>query len=43
MRSDEILAHWFFPYFIIAALRISSSVFFQMPPAGSEKRGKMVT
>lgn len=31
-RSDEIRAHWFFPYFITAALRISSSVFFHTPP-----------
>mmetsp|Transcript_14021 Transcript_14021/g.37875 ORF Transcript_14021/g.37875 Transcript_14021/m.37875 type:complete len:206 (+) Transcript_14021:2102-2719(+) len=29
---DEMRAHWFRPYFITAALRISSSVFFQMPP-----------
>ena len=25
--------HWFLPYFITAALRISSSVFFHTPPA----------
>jgi len=31
-RRDEIRAHWFLPYFITAALRISSSVFFQTPP-----------
>lgn len=32
IRREEIRAHWFLPYFIIATLRISSSVFFQMPP-----------
>jgi hypothetical protein len=25
-------AHWFFPYFMTAALSISSSVFFHTPP-----------
>mmetsp|Transcript_8259 Transcript_8259/g.30467 ORF Transcript_8259/g.30467 Transcript_8259/m.30467 type:complete len:215 (+) Transcript_8259:1905-2549(+) len=30
--SDEMRAHWFLPYFMTAALRISSSVFFQTPP-----------
>jgi len=30
--SDATLAHWFFPYFIIADLRISSSLFFHEPP-----------
>jgi len=31
-RREEIRAHWFLPYFITAAFRISSSVFFQTPP-----------
>jgi len=30
--SDEMRDHWFLPYFITAALRISSSVFFHTPP-----------
>ena len=30
--SEEMRAHWFLPYFITAALRISSSVFFHTPP-----------
>jgi hypothetical protein len=30
--SEEMRDHWFFPYFITAALRISSSVFFHTPP-----------
>jgi hypothetical protein len=30
--SDEMRAHWFLPYFMTAALRISSSVFFHTPP-----------
>ena len=31
-RSEEMRAHWFFPYFMTAALSISSSVFFHTPP-----------
>lgn len=30
--SEEMRDHWFLPYFITAALRISSSVFFHTPP-----------
>ena len=30
--KDAILLHWFFPYFMTAALRISSSVFLHTPP-----------
>jgi len=30
--SEAIRDHWFLPYFITAALRISSSVFFHTPP-----------
>lgn len=30
--SDETRAHWFMPYFMTAALRISSSLFFHTPP-----------
>ena len=30
--NEEHRAHWFFPYFITAALRISSSLFFHTPP-----------
>lgn len=30
--SEATRAHWFFPYFMTAALRISSSVFFHTPP-----------
>ena len=30
--SEAILDHWFLPYFMTAALRISSSVLRQMPP-----------
>jgi len=31
-NNEATLAHWFLPYFMTAALRISSSVFFQTPP-----------
>ena len=31
-RSEEMRAHWFLPYFITAAFKISSSVFFHTPP-----------
>jgi hypothetical protein len=31
-RSEDMRAHWFLPYFMTAALRISSSVFFHTPP-----------
>ena len=34
VSSDEMRDHWFLPYFITAALRISSSVFFHTPPCG---------
>ena len=30
--NDEMRAHWLMPYFMTAALRISSSVFFHTPP-----------
>ena len=30
--NEAMRAHWFFPYFITAALRTSSSVFFHTPP-----------
>ena len=33
--SDAMRAHWFLPYFMTAALRISSSVFFHTPPASA--------
>ena len=32
LSKEATLAHWFLPYFMTAALRISSSVFFQTPP-----------
>ena len=31
-RREEIRAHWFLPYFMTAAFKISSSVFFHTPP-----------
>lgn len=31
-RREATRAHWFLPYFMTAALRISSSVFFHTPP-----------
>ena len=31
-KSEAILLHWFFPYFITAAFMISSSVFLHTPP-----------
>ena len=31
-NNDATRAHWFLPYFMTAAFRISSSVFFQTPP-----------
>ena len=32
LSKEATLAHWFLPYFMTAAFRISSSVFFQTPP-----------
>jgi hypothetical protein len=32
VSNDAMRDHWFLPYFITAALRISSSVFFHTPP-----------
>ena len=32
MRREEIQAHWFLPYFMTAAFKIWSSVFFHTPP-----------
>ena len=31
-NSDATRPHWFMPYFMTAALSVSSSLFFQMPP-----------
>ena len=32
LSKEATLAHWFLPYFMTAAFRISSSVFFHTPP-----------
>ena len=32
LSREATLAHWFLPYFMTAAFKISSSVFFQTPP-----------
>ena len=42
VSSDEMRDHWFLPYFITAALRISSSVFFHTPPCGFLHGGRVV-